>query len=53
LIKGMTHAVLEKRYAELTADPAALAELLRDGAGRARTIASVTLERAQRAVGLR
>jgi len=44
---------VQARFAELTADPAALAELLRDGAARARTVAAATLDRAQRAVGLR
>ncbi len=44
---------VQERYAELSADPTALAELLTKGADRARTTASATLERAQRAVGLR
>lgn len=44
---------VQERHAELSADPAALGELLAKGAVRARTTASATLERAQRAVGLR
>jgi tryptophanyl-tRNA synthetase len=44
---------IQARYAELTADPTALAELLTKGADRARETASATLARAQRAVGLR
>ncbi|MEQ1786493.1 MAG: tryptophan--tRNA ligase, partial [Acidimicrobiales bacterium] len=44
---------LQARYAELQADPTALAELLGKGADRARVTARATLERAQRAVGLR
>ena len=44
---------VQARYAELSADPAALTELLAKGADRARATAGATLERAQRAVGLR
>jgi tryptophanyl-tRNA synthetase len=44
---------VQARYLELLADPTALAELLAKGADRARVIASATLDRAQRAVGLR
>jgi tryptophanyl-tRNA synthetase len=44
---------VQARHAELLADPGALSELLAKGADRARGMASVTLERAQRAVGLR
>jgi len=44
---------IQARHAELASDPTALAELLAKGADRARTIAEVTLTRAQRAVGLR
>lgn len=44
---------VQARYAELSADPAALTELLAKGADRARVTAAVTLERAQVAVGLR
>jgi tryptophanyl-tRNA synthetase len=46
-------APVQARYAELSADPGALAELLAKGADKAREVAAVTLERAQRAVGLR
>jgi tryptophanyl-tRNA synthetase len=46
-------APVQGRYAELSADPGALAELLAKGADKAREVAAVTLERAQRAVGLR
>ncbi len=44
---------IQHRYAELLADPSSLAGLLSQGADRARVTASATLERAQRAVGLR
>ncbi|MEO7572797.1 MAG: tryptophan--tRNA ligase [Acidimicrobiales bacterium] len=44
---------VQQRYAEVSADSSALAELLTKGADRARTVATVTLDRAQRAVGLR
>ena len=43
---------IQARYVELMADPAELAALLRKGADRARIVASATLERAQRAIGL-
>ncbi len=45
-------APLQERYAELTSDRAQMVEMLRAGADKARSIASVTLERAQQAVGL-
>ncbi len=44
---------VQANYRELTADPAALRLLLGQGADRARSVASVTLARAQHAVGLR
>ena len=44
---------VQANYRELTADPAALHVLLGQGADRARSVASVTLARAQQAVGLR
>jgi tryptophanyl-tRNA synthetase len=44
---------VQERYAELSTDPTALGELLTKGADRARVTAAATLERAQRAVGLR
>ena len=44
---------IQARHAELVADPTALGELLAKGADRAREVASATLARAQRAVGLR
>jgi tryptophanyl-tRNA synthetase len=44
---------VQARHAELSADPAALTELLAKGSARARVTAAVTLERAQVAVGLR
>ncbi len=43
---------VQERFAELVDDPAATTDILRTGAEKARTIASATLERAQRAVGL-
>ena len=43
---------IQTRYTELTADPGELASLLHKGADRARAVASATLERAQRAIGL-
>jgi tryptophanyl-tRNA synthetase len=43
---------VQDRFAELSADPAATPEILSIGAEKARSIASSTLERAQRAVGL-
>ena len=45
-------APLQDRYAVLAADPEELTGLLRDGAGRARTLAAPTLARAQQAIGL-
>jgi len=41
-----------ERYVEIVGDPAAIGEVLRKGAERARAIAAVTLARAQRAIGL-
>lgn len=43
---------VRERYLELVRDPAALTDVLSDGAERAGAIAAVTLERAQRAIGL-
>ena len=43
---------VQARFAELAADPSATDHILRTGADKARSIASVTLDRAQRAVGL-
>ena len=43
---------VQDRFAELSADPAATTEILRTGADKAREIASATLGRAQRAIGL-
>ena len=43
---------VQARFAELSADSDATAEVLRTGAAKARSIAEVTLDRAQRAVGL-
>jgi tryptophanyl-tRNA synthetase len=45
-------APIQQRYAELIADPAELARLLRIGSGRARAVASATLQRAYDAIGL-
>jgi tryptophanyl-tRNA synthetase len=45
-------APIQARYAELAADPAHLHDVLRTGAERARGVASVTLDRAQDALGL-
>lgn len=44
---------VQERYAELRSDPASLVELLAKGADRAQRTAAATLERAQRAMGLR
>jgi tryptophanyl-tRNA synthetase len=44
---------IQARFAELLADPTGLAELLAKGADRARVTAAASLDRAQRAVGLR
>ncbi len=43
---------IQRRYRELLDDPGELAALLRKGADKARGIASVTLDRAYRAIGL-
>ncbi len=43
---------VQARYHELMADQGELARLLRHGAGRARAVSSVTLDRAQNAVGM-
>ena len=43
---------LQARYEELMADPAQLASLMAAGAAKAREVASITLARAQAAVGL-
>ncbi len=44
---------IRARYGELEADPAGTGAILAKGAGKARAVASATLERAYRAVGLR
>lgn len=43
---------VQQRYADLVDDPAATTQILSTGAAKAREIASATLERAHRAVGL-
>jgi tryptophanyl-tRNA synthetase len=43
---------IRERYNTLAADPLAVEETLRKGAEKARSVASVTLERAYRAIGL-
>jgi tryptophanyl-tRNA synthetase len=43
---------VQERYRALEADPAATAAILRTGAAKAREIASATLSRCQRAIGL-
>lgn len=43
---------VQRRYAEVAADPGALAALLADGAERARALAEPTLVAAKRAIGL-
>jgi tryptophanyl-tRNA synthetase len=43
---------IQRRYAELIADRAELARLLRIGSERARTVAAATLDRAYAAIGL-
>ncbi|MFM7535301.1 MAG: tryptophan--tRNA ligase [Acidimicrobiales bacterium] len=43
---------VQARYAELAADPGEVARLLRIGSGKARAVASATLDRAYRALGL-
>ncbi len=45
-------APIQQRYRELVGDPGELASLLHKGATKARAVASVTLDRAYRAVGL-
>lgn len=45
-------APLQRRYAELARDPATIAEILAQGAERARERATVTVARARRALGL-
>jgi tryptophanyl-tRNA synthetase len=45
-------APLQKRYAELTADPAYIDSLLKEGADRARPTAEKTLARVQERIGL-
>jgi tryptophanyl-tRNA synthetase len=45
-------APIQRRYRELLDDPGELAALLRKGADKAREIASATLDRAYRAIGL-
>jgi tryptophanyl-tRNA synthetase len=45
-------APIQARYAELVADPAAIAEVAAKGAAKARATAEVTLARAREAVGL-
>jgi tryptophanyl-tRNA synthetase len=47
-----TLAPIQARYHELMADPAELQSLLRKGADKARSVASVVLARAQTALGL-
>jgi tryptophanyl-tRNA synthetase len=43
----------QERFAALAADPGEVDRILADGAARAKAIASVTLERAYKAIGLR
>ncbi|CAN5836370.1 tryptophan--tRNA ligase [soil metagenome] len=43
---------VQERHAELSADPAAVADVLRDGAAKATTLAGATLDRARDALGL-
>ncbi|MDZ7676346.1 MAG: tryptophan--tRNA ligase [Acidimicrobiales bacterium] len=43
---------VQERFAELSADPGATADILATGAGKARTVAAATLQRAQRSIGL-
>ncbi len=58
LKRGVADAVIaalepvQRRYAELMADPAGLERVLADGARRARAIAGVTFARAKRLMGL-
>jgi len=44
---------VQARYHELIDDPAELQRILADGADKARSYASVTLRKAQTAVGIR
>src|ERR1700761_7994078 len=50
IVPGLTP--LQERYAELSADPAALTAMAREGAARARELAAPYLDRAQQAIGL-
>ena len=43
---------IRERYESLAADPGAMTEVLRKGAGKAREVAAVTYDRARKAVGL-
>jgi tryptophanyl-tRNA synthetase len=43
---------IQERYAELSADPGAVEKVLRDGADKARSVASATYTRARNAMGL-
>jgi tryptophanyl-tRNA synthetase len=43
---------LQERYADLSADPAALTAMAREGAARAQELAAPYLTRAQQAIGL-
>jgi tryptophanyl-tRNA synthetase len=43
---------VQRRYAELSADPATVAKILERGAEKAQTVAAATLDRARRNVGL-
>ncbi len=43
---------VRERYESLAADPAAMTEVLRKGASKAREVASATYERARTAIGL-
>ena len=43
---------VRERYESLAADPAAMTEVLRKGASKAREVASTTYERARTAIGL-
>ena len=43
---------VRERYQSLAADPAAMTEVLRKGASKAREVASATYERARAAIGL-
>ncbi|MFF4847864.1 tryptophan--tRNA ligase [Streptomyces sp. NPDC001194] len=43
---------VQERHAELAADPAAVEKVLREGAGRARSLARPIVDRAYRAIGL-